>query len=246
MLGPSNWPQRSIGAVQGKLKNVEDDEIFFKDVAGIDDAKRELAELVDFFNFPERYGNSGARAPRGVLLFGPPGTGKTLLARAVAGEANATFFGVNASEFVEMFMGVGASRVRDLFSSARAVAPAVIFIDEIDAIGRVRGGTDGNDERDQTLNQMLVEMDGFDPRDGVVVIAATNRRDVLDSALIRAGRFDRQVPLLQDLGSSCPPGVAIGLMAALVCRCLWGCHRGSAASRCSKCTCGRSSGTRTT
>ena len=178
---------------QGKLKHADDDEVLFKDVAGIDDAKRELQEVVDFFNFPERYRRSGARQPRGILLYGPPGTGKTLLARAVAGEAAATFLGVNASEFVEMFMGVGASRVRDLFSLARENAPAVIFIDELDAVGRVRGSASGNDERDQTINMLLSELDGFDARSGVVVMAATNRRDVLDPALVRAGRFDRQV-----------------------------------------------------
>jgi cell division protease FtsH len=180
-------------SLQGRLKHVEEDEISFDDVAGIDIAKRELQEIVDFFNTPERFVKSGARSPRGVLLYGPPGTGKTLLARAVAGEAQATFFGVNASEFVEMFMGIGASRVRDLFGLARENAPSVIFIDEIDAVGRMRGALQGNDEREQTLNQMLSEMDGFDPRTGVVVMAATNRRDVLDAALVRAGRFDRQV-----------------------------------------------------
>jgi predicted AAA+ superfamily ATPase len=185
--------QAAPAHMQGKLKNVNDDEVFFDDVAGVSAAKRELAEVVDFFNFPERYATSGARSPRGVLLYGPPGTGKTLLARAVAGEANATFFGVNASEFVEMFMGIGAARVRDLFATARENAPSVVFIDEIDAIGRVRAQSVGNDEREQTLNQMLSEMDGFDSRSGVVVIAATNRRDVLDPALIRPGRFDRQV-----------------------------------------------------
>jgi cell division protease FtsH len=174
---------------------VEEDDITFDDVAGIDLAKRELQEIVDFFNHPERFTTSGARSPRGVLLYGPPGTGKTLLARAVAGEAQATFFGVNASEFVEMFMGIGASRVRDLFGLARENAPSVIFIDEVDAVGRIRGALQGNDEREQTLNQMLSEMDGFDPRTGVVVMAATNRRDVLDPALVRAGRFDRQVRL---------------------------------------------------
>ncbi|EFN59574.1 hypothetical protein CHLNCDRAFT_132927 [Chlorella variabilis] len=202
---------------QRQLKNIKlmvtdkDEDIFFDDVAGIGDAKVELQEIVDFFLKPEAFRGSGSRIPRGVLLCGPPGTGKTLLARAVAGEAGATFIALNASEFVEMFVGVGASRVRDLFAQAspgpggcgvadggwragaRAQAPAIIFIDEIDSVGRIRGGAKGNDERDQTLNQMLSEMDGFDSELQVIVMAATNRRDILDPALTRPGRFDRIV-----------------------------------------------------
>jgi cell division protease FtsH len=168
----------------------------FADVAGIDDAKEELAEIVDYLRRPERYRRLGGRVPRGVLLAGEPGTGKTLLARAVAGEARVPFFSMSASEFVEMIVGVGASRVRDLFEQAKAAAPAIVFIDELDAIGRARaggGGFGGNDEREQTLNQILTEMDGFEPGAGVVVLAATNRAEVLDPALLRPGRFDRRV-----------------------------------------------------
>jgi cell division protease FtsH len=170
-------------------------EVTFEDVAGAHEAKSELKDVVDFLRNSEKYRAVGARIPRGVLLVGPPGTGKTLMARAVAGEANATFFNLNATEFVEMFVGVGASRVRDLFNQARAAAPSIIFIDEMDAVGRRRGTGVGNvnDEREQTLNQLLVEMDGFDERAEVVVMAATNRPDVLDPALQRPGRFDRQV-----------------------------------------------------
>jgi len=173
----------------------EQTRVTFEDVAGEDEAKSELQEEVDFLRSPDKYYAIGARIPRGVLLVGPPGTGKTLLARAVAGEANAPFFSVSASEFVEMFVGVGASRVRDLFVQAKAAAPAIIFIDELDAVGRRRGAGVGtvNDEREQTLNQLLVEMDGFDERQEVILIAATNRPDVLDPALLRPGRFDRQV-----------------------------------------------------
>ena len=182
--------QRKLKGV--KLQYVGAGKVLFGDVAGVEGAKRELAEVVDFFTKPERFRASGAKVPRGVLLFGPPGTGKTLLARAVAGEAGVSFLSLNASEFVEMFVGVGASRVRDLFAQARAMAPAVIFIDEIDAVGRKRsGGTQGNDERDATLNQLLTEMDGFTTEQDVVVIGATNRADVLDEALLRPGRFDR-------------------------------------------------------
>jgi cell division protease FtsH len=169
--------------------------VTFKDVAGIDEAKQELEEVIDFLRQPQKYHNLGARVPRGVLLVGPPGTGKTLLARAVAGEAGAPFFNISASEFVEMFVGVGASRVRDLFEQAKAVPPAIVYIDELDAVGRRRGAGLGNvnDEREQTLNQLLVEMDGFDEHQEVIVLASTNRPDVLDPALLRPGRFDRQV-----------------------------------------------------
>ena len=170
--------------------------VTFADVAGIDEAKAELAEIVDFLRNPDRYRRLGGRIPRGVLLSGPPGTGKTLLARAVAGEADVPFFSLSASEFIEAIVGVGASRVRDLFGQAKAAAPAIIFIDELDAIGRSRSagaGLGGHDEREQTLNQILTEMDGFDSSTGVIVLAATNRPDVLDSALLRPGRFDRRV-----------------------------------------------------
>lgn len=190
---------RRLKQAQKELKGVKlqytdaKDVVFFDDIAGIGDAKVELEEVVDFFRKPERFKASGSRIPRGVLLCGPPGTGKTLLARAVAGEAGVSFLSLNASEFVEMFVGVGAARVRDLFATARSMAPAIIFIDEIDSVGRIRGGAQGNDERDQTLNQMLSEMDGFDSDSQVVVMAATNRKDVLDPALIRPGRFDRSV-----------------------------------------------------
>lgn len=169
--------------------------MLFADVAGEEEAKRDLAEVVDFLKSPRKYHDLGARIPRGILLVGPPGTGKTLLARAVAGEANAPFFSISASEFVEMFVGVGASRVRDLFDRAKRAAPAIVFVDELDAVGRQRGvGVGGgSDEREQTLNQLLVEMDGFDERQNVIVIAATNRPDVLDPALLRPGRFDRHI-----------------------------------------------------
>ena len=169
--------------------------ITFKDVAGSEEAKQELYEFVDFLKSPQRFIQIGARVPKGVILTGPPGTGKTLLARAVAGEAGVPFFSISGSEFVEMFVGVGASRVRDLFQTAKSSSPAIIFIDEIDAVGRVRGsGTGGgNDEREQALNQILVEMDGFEQVDKVIVMAATNRSDVLDPALLRPGRFDRKV-----------------------------------------------------
>jgi cell division protease FtsH len=173
----------------------EQPRVTFNDVAGADEAKAELQEEVDFLRHPKKYYDLGARIPRGILLVGPPGTGKTLLARAVAGEAGVPFFSINASEFVEMFVGVGASRVRDLFREAKAAAPAIVFIDELDAVGRRRGAGVGtvNDEREQTLNQMLGELDGFDPRVEAIVLAATNRPDVLDPALLRPGRFDRQV-----------------------------------------------------
>src|SRR5437660_815466 len=169
--------------------------VTFADVAGIDEVREELEEIVQYLRSPDRYSRLGAKIPRGALLVGPPGTGKTLLARAVAGEAGVPFFSLSASEFVEMFVGVGASRVRDLFTQAKAAAPAIVFIDELDAVGRRRGAGVGavNDEREQTLNQLLVEMDGFDERENVIVLAATNRPDVLDPALLRPGRFDRRV-----------------------------------------------------
>ncbi|OGI65015.1 cell division protein FtsH [Candidatus Nomurabacteria bacterium RIFCSPLOWO2_01_FULL_39_18] len=177
--------------------NDKNNKVTFKDVAGCKEAKEELKEIVDFLKSPKKFLDIGARIPKGVILTGAPGTGKTLLARAVAGEASVPFFHLSGSEFVEMFVGVGASRVRDLFKMAKKAAPAIIFVDEIDAIGRTRGGGfgGGNDEREQTLNQILVEMDGFEPNDKVIVMAATNRPDVLDPALIRPGRFDRKVLL---------------------------------------------------
>lgn len=184
-----------IGKSRAKVYVETDTKVSFDDVAGVDEAKEELKELVGFLKEPKTYGRLGARIPKGVLLVGPPGTGKTLLARAVAGEAGVPFLSINGSEFVEMFVGVGAARVRDLFDEARAKAPAIIFIDEIDALGRARGafGWGGHDEKEQTLNQLLAELDGFDPRSGVVLLAATNRPEILDPALLRAGRFDRQV-----------------------------------------------------
>jgi cell division protease FtsH len=185
----------SFGRSRAKSHNIDRPTVKFGDVAGADEAKHELVEVVDFLKQPDRYKQLGARIPRGVLLVGPPGTGKTLLARSVAGEAGVPFFSTSASEFVEMFVGVGASRVRDLFDQARRNSPAIIFIDELDAIGRQRGAGmgGGNDEREQTLNQILVEMDGFEASTDVIIIAATNRPDVLDPALLRPGRFDRQV-----------------------------------------------------
>ncbi len=167
----------------------------FADVAGEDEEKAELAEIVDFLKTPDKFRRLGARIPKGVLLVGPPGTGKTLLAKAVAGEAGVPFFSISGSDFVEMFVGVGASRVRDLFDTAKKQSPCIIFIDEIDAVGRHRGAGlgGGHDEREQTLNQLLVEMDGFGVNEGVIIIAATNRPDILDPALLRPGRFDRQV-----------------------------------------------------
>jgi cell division protease FtsH len=186
----------SFGQSKAKKYEPSKEKVAFGDVAGIDEAKEELAEVVDFLKAPEKYAKLGAHVPRGVLLSGEPGTGKTLLARAVAGEAGVPFFSMSASEFVEMIVGVGASRVRDLFAQAKAAAPSIVFIDEIDGIGRSRGSAmygGGNDEREQTLNQILTEMDGFDASTGVIVLAATNRPDVLDSALLRPGRFDRRV-----------------------------------------------------
>jgi len=189
----------SFGQSRARLTAPDDSKqrVTFKDVAGCKEAKEELAEIVDFLKNPKKFFEIGARIPKGILLMGAPGTGKTLLARAVAGEAGVAFFSISGSEFVEMFVGVGASRVRDLFNVAKKAAPAIIFMDEIDAVGRVRGGGlgGGNDEREQTLNQILVEMDGFEPTEKVVVMAATNRPDVLDPALLRPGRFDRRVTI---------------------------------------------------
>ena len=185
----------SIGKSRAKVYVEKKTGVTFADVAGVDEAKAELQEVVEFLKDPKKYGRLGARVPKGVLLVGPPGTGKTLLARAVAGEAGVSFFSISGSEFVEMFVGVGAARVRDLFEQARGKAPAIIFIDELDALGRARGAgpIGGHDEKEQTLNQLLVELDGFDPSTGLVLLAATNRPEILDPALLRAGRFDRQV-----------------------------------------------------
>lgn len=185
----------TLGKNKAKLVGEHDIETRFADVAGADEAKEELQEVVSFLTEPERYQNLGGRMPKGILLVGPPGTGKTLLARAVAGEAGAPFFSISGSDFVEMFVGMGAARVRDLFTQAREKAPCIIFIDELDALGKARGAgmVAGHDEREQTLNQLLVEMDGFDSRKGVIIMGATNRPEVLDPALLRSGRFDRQV-----------------------------------------------------
>jgi cell division protease FtsH len=185
----------SIGKSKAKVYVETDTKVTFADAAGVDEAKAELEEIVGFLKDPKSHGRLGARIPKGVLLVGPPGTGKTLLARAVAGEAGVPFFSINGSEFVEMFVGVGAARVRDLFEQARQRAPAIIFIDELDALGRARGayGYGGHDEKEQTLNQLLSELDGFDPRQGLVLLAATNRPEILDPALLRPGRFDRQI-----------------------------------------------------
>ncbi|MDE3173335.1 MAG: ATP-dependent zinc metalloprotease FtsH [Gemmatimonadota bacterium] len=185
-----------VGKSRARVYVEQDTKVTFGDVAGVDEAKGELQEVVSFLKDPASFGRLGARLPRGVLLVGPPGTGKTLLARAVAGEAGVPFFSINGSEFVELFVGVGAARVRDLFAQARQRAPCIIFIDEIDALGRARGAgmvTGANDEKEQTLNQLLAELDGFDPKSGVVLLAATNRPEILDPALLRAGRFDRQI-----------------------------------------------------
>jgi cell division protease FtsH len=185
----------AVGKSKAKIYMEKDVKVSFGDVAGVDEAKDELKEVVEFLRNPGDYGRLGGRLPKGILLVGPPGTGKTLLARAVAGEAGVPFLSINGSEFVEMFVGVGAARVRDLFEQARKLAPAIIFIDEIDALGRARGayGLGGHDEKEQTLNQLLAELDGFDPSAGLVLLAATNRPEILDPALLRAGRFDRQV-----------------------------------------------------
>jgi cell division protease FtsH len=185
----------SFGKSRAKRMAVDQPKITFKDVAGVDEAVEELEEIKDFLENPKRFQSLGARIPKGVLLFGPPGTGKTLLARAVAGEAGVPFFSISGSEFVEMFVGVGASRVRDLFDQAKQNQPCIIFIDEIDAVGRHRGAGmgGGHDEREQTLNQLLVEMDGFEANESIIIMAATNRPDILDPALLRPGRFDRQI-----------------------------------------------------
>jgi len=185
----------SIGKSRAKVYVEKDTKTTFADVAGVEEAKFELQEVVSFLKDPKNYGRLGAHVPKGILLVGPPGTGKTLLARAVAGEAGVAFFSISGSEFVEMFVGVGAARVRDLFEQARKAAPCIIFIDELDALGRSRspGAFGGYDEKEQTLNQLLAELDGFDPSLGVILLAATNRPEVLDPALLRAGRFDRQV-----------------------------------------------------
>lgn len=186
----------NVGKAQGKLADKDKVDVTFKDVAGLYGAKEEVMEIVDFLKNPKKYTDLGAKIPKGELLVGPPGNGKTLLAKAVAGEANVPFFSMSGSDFVEMFVGVGASRVRDLFAQAKEKAPCIVFIDEIDAVGRARGknaGFSGNDERENTLNQLLTEMDGFGSNSGVIVLAATNRADILDKALMRAGRFDRQI-----------------------------------------------------
>jgi cell division protease FtsH len=194
-MNPAQGVMR-VGKNRARIVGVEGTGVDFGDVAGADEAKQELEEVVEFLKTPEKFRRLGATIPKGVLLVGAPGTGKTLLARAVAGEAGVTFFSINGSEFVEMFVGVGASRVRDLFEQAKSNAPCIVFIDELDALGKARGiggMMGGNDEREQTLNQLLVEMDGFDPRTGVIIMAATNRPEILDTALLRPGRFDRQV-----------------------------------------------------
>lgn len=185
----------SFGKSRAKMSSGDKVQVKFTDVAGADEAKEELQEVVEFLKHPKKFNDLGARIPKGVLLFGPPGTGKTLLAKAVAGEAGVAFFSISGSDFVEMFVGVGASRVRDLFATAKKNSPCIIFIDEIDAVGRQRGAgfSGGHDEREQTLNQLLVEMDGFAANEGIIIIAATNRPDILDHALLRPGRFDRQI-----------------------------------------------------
>ncbi|NBT59753.1 ATP-dependent metallopeptidase FtsH/Yme1/Tma family protein, partial [bacterium] len=187
-----------LGLTRSKAKLFIEKDITttFRDVAGVDEAKEELAEVVQFLEDPERFSRLGGRIPKGILLVGPPGTGKTLMARAIAGEAKVPFLSINGSEFIEMFVGLGAARVRDLFQQARDLAPCILFIDEIDAVGKLRAGTvvtGGNEEKEQTLGQLLAEMDGFDSSQGVIILAATNRPEILDPALLRAGRFDRQV-----------------------------------------------------
>jgi cell division protease FtsH len=193
-LGQAQGGFMQVGQSKAKIYVEKDIKVTFADVAGVDEAKEELQEVIEFLKTPEKFTKLGGKIPKGILLVGPPGTGKTLLARAVAGEAGVTFFSISGSEFVEMFVGVGAARVRDLFDQAKLKAPCIIFIDELDALGKARGaGPMGHEEREQTLNQLLVEMDGFDPRIGVILMAATNRPEILDPALLRAGRFDRHV-----------------------------------------------------
>ncbi len=193
-LGQAQGGFMQVGQSKAKIYVEKDIKVTFADVAGVDEAKDELREVIEFLKTPEKFTKLGGKIPKGILLVGPPGTGKTLLARAVAGEAGVTFFSISGSEFVEMFVGVGAARVRDLFDQAKLKAPCIIFIDELDALGKARGaGPMGHEEREQTLNQLLVEMDGFDPRIGVILMAATNRPEILDPALLRAGRFDRHV-----------------------------------------------------
>ena len=189
-----NKSSLDFGKSRARL-NTDNNKVTFKDVAGLTEEKEEVKELIDFLKSPKKFQKLGARIPKGVLLFGPPGTGKTLLAKAVAGEADVPFYFISGSDFVELFVGVGASRVRDMFKEAKRNAPCLIFIDEIDAVGRQRGSGigGGHDEREQTLNQLLTEMDGFGANEGIIIIAATNRPDVLDPALLRPGRFDRQV-----------------------------------------------------
>ena len=189
----------NFGRSRARVHDPSKNPVTFQDVAGADEEKHELQEVVDFLKNPRKYSDLGARIPRGILLVGPPGTGKTLLAKAVAGEAGVPFYSISGSDFVEMFVGVGASRVRDLFETAKKNAPAIIFIDEIDAVGRHRGAGmgGGHDEREQTLNQLLVEMDGFGPNQDVIIMAATNRPDILDPALLRPGRFDRRVTVMR-------------------------------------------------
>src|SRR5207249_4607091 len=193
-MGQGQGGFMTVGRSKAKIYMEKEVKVSFADVAGVDEAKEELREVIEFLKTPEKFTRLGGKIPKGILLVGPPGTGKTLLARAVAGEAGVTFFSISGSEFVEMFVGVGAARVRDLFEQAKAKAPCIIFIDELDALGKARGmGPMAHEERDQTLNQLLVEMDGFDPRIAVILMAATNRPEILDPALLRAGRFDRQV-----------------------------------------------------
>lgn len=193
-LGQGQGGFMTVGRSKAKIYMEKEVKVSFADAAGVDEAKEELREVIEFLKTPEKFGRLGGKIPKGILLVGPPGTGKTLLARAVAGEAAVTFFSISGSEFVEMFVGVGAARVRDLFTQAKEKAPCIIFIDELDALGKARGmGPMAHEEREQTLNQLLVEMDGFDPRVGVILMAATNRPEILDPALLRAGRFDRHV-----------------------------------------------------
>lgn len=194
-MGSSNRNAMNFGKSRAKMANPDNKTVTFKDVAGAEEEKYELQEVVEFLRNPKKYLEVGARIPKGILLVGPPGTGKTLLAKAAAGEAGVPFFSISGSDFVEMFVGVGASRVRDMFEQAKKNAPCIIFIDEIDAVGRKRGAGlgGGHDEREQTLNQLLVEMDGFGINEGIIMVAATNRPDILDNALLRPGRFDRQI-----------------------------------------------------